>query len=176
MTGFILPYKGVVPTIAPAAFVAPNAAVIGDVVIGAGTGVWFGCTIRGDVHEIRIGENTNIQDGTTVHVSRGKFGCYIGSNITIGHNAVIHACRLEDGCFVGMSATIMDGAVVESQAMVAAGALVTPGKRVKRGELWAGSPARFLRQLTQEELDFFPVSAAHYADLAREYRDELNSR
>ncbi len=173
MTGIILPYKGVRPAIAAGAFVAPNAAVIGDVVIGAGTGIWFGCTIRGDVHEIRIGENTNIQDGTVVHVTRGKSGTYIGSNITIGHNAVIHACRLEDGCFVGMSATVMDGVVVESGGMVAAGALVTPGKRVRKGELWAGSPARFLRNLSQEELDFFPVSAAHYAELAREYLREL---
>lgn len=173
MTGIILPYKGVRPAIADGAFIAPNAAVIGDVVIGTGTGIWFGCTIRGDVHEIRIGENTNVQDGTVVHVTRGKSGTYIGANITIGHNAVIHACRLEDGCFVGMSATVMDGVVVESGGMVAAGALVTPGKRVKKGELWAGSPARFLRHLSQEELDFFPVSAAHYADLAREYLQEL---
>ncbi len=173
MTGLILPYKGTLPTISPEAFVAPNAAVIGDVVIGAGTGVWFSCTIRGDVHEIRIGENTNIQDGTVVHVTRGKFGCYIGSNITIGHNATIHACKLEDGCFIGMGATVMDGVVVESGAMIAAGALVTPGKRVKKGELWAGSPAKFLRELSQEELDFFAVSAAHYANLAAEYRQEL---
>lgn len=169
MSGIILPYRGVRPTIAPGAFVAPNAAVIGDVVIGAGTGIWFGCTVRGDVHEIRIGEGTNIQDGSVVHVSRGKFGCYIGAGITIGHNAVIHACTLEDGCFVGMSATVMDGAVVEAGAMVAAGALVTPGKRVRAGELWAGSPAKFLRRLTQQELAGFPVQAAHYADLAREY-------
>lgn len=173
MRAVILSYKGVRPTISAEAFVAPTAAVIGDVVIGAGTGVWFNCTIRGDVHEIRIGDNTNIQDGTVVHVTRGKFGCYIGSNITIGHGAIIHACTLEDGCFVGMGATVMDGAVVESGGMVAAGALVTPGKRVRKGELWAGSPAKFLRPLTRAELDFFPESAAHYADLAREYLKEL---
>lgn len=173
MSGVVLPYKGIRPTIDPTAFVAPTAAVIGDVRIGAGTGIWFACTIRGDVHEIRIGENTNIQDGTVVHVSRGKFGTYIGSNVTIGHNATIHACTLEDGCFIGMGATVMDGAVVEAGAMVAAGALVTPGKRVKTGELWAGSPAKFLRPLTQKELDFFPVSAANYAELAAEYLSEI---
>lgn len=167
---FILPFKGVSPTVHPDAFVAATAAVIGDVVIGAGSSIWFGCSVRGDVHEIRIGERTNVQDGSVVHVTRGKFGCYIGSDITIGHGAIIHACVLEDGSFVGMGATVMDGAVVESQAMVAAGALVTPGKRVKRGELWAGSPARFLRRLTPEELAGFPVQAAHYAELAREYR------
>lgn len=171
MSGLILPFRGVQPTIHPEAFIAANAAVIGDVVIGRGTSIWFGCTVRGDVHEIRIGENTNIQDHTVVHVTRGKFGTYIGSNITIGHSAILHACRLEDGCFIGMGATVMDGVVVESGAMVAAGALVTPGKRVKAGELWAGSPARFLRPLSQDELAFFPVSAASYADLAREYHE-----
>lgn len=172
MTAIILPFDGVTPRIAPDAFIAPTAAVIGDVVIGAGSSVWFNCTLRGDVHEIRVGERTNIQDGCVVHVTSGKFGCYIGSDITIGHNAVIHACTLEDGCFVGMSATVMDGAVVESQAMVAAGALVTPGKRVRRGELWAGSPAKPMRRLTEDELAYFPESAAHYARLAARYMSE----
>lgn len=172
MTAIILPFDGVTPRIAPDAFIAPTAAVIGDVVIGAGSSVWFNCTLRGDVHEIRVGERTNIQDGSVVHVTSGKFGCYIGSDITIGHNAVIHACTLEDGCFVGMSATVMDGAVVESQAMVAAGALVTPGKRVRRGELWAGSPAKPMRRLTEDELAYFPESAAHYARLAARYMSE----
>jgi carbonic anhydrase/acetyltransferase-like protein (isoleucine patch superfamily) len=165
----ILPFKGVVPQIAATAFVAPTASVIGDVVIGAGSSIWFGTVVRGDVHEIRIGERTNIQDGTVVHVTRGKFGTYIGSGITIGHGAILHACTLEDDCFIGMGATVMDGAVVESGAMVAAGALVTPGKRVKKGELWAGSPAKFLRPLTEAEVAFFPQSAAGYVDLAAEY-------
>lgn len=173
MQPIILPYRGVLPTIAPEAFVAPGAVVIGDVVIGAGSSVWFNVTIRGDVHEIRIGERTNIQDGSVVHVTRGKFGCYIGSDITIGHNAVIHACTLDDGAFVGMGATIMDGAVVEGQGMVAAGALLTPGKRVGRGELWGGSPARLMRKLTERELAGFGPQAGHYAELGREYREAL---
>lgn len=166
----ILPYRGIRPTIHPEAFVAPNAAVIGNVVIGCGSSIWFGCTVRGDVHEIRIGENTNIQDHTVIHVTSGKFGTYIGSGITVGHGVLLHACTLEDGCFIGMAATVMDGAVVESGAMVAAGALVTPGKRVKTGELWAGNPAKFLRALRPEEIAHFPVSAANYAALATEYR------
>lgn len=173
MTGVILPNKGRLPQIDPTAFIAPTAAVIGDVVIGAGSSVWFNCTVRGDVHEIRIGARTNIQDNTVVHVTGGKFGTYIGSDITIGHGAILHACTLEDGCFVGMSATVMDGAVVESGAMVAAGAVVTPGKRVKSGELWAGSPARLMRPLTAEEIAFFPVSAEKYAALAEQYRAEI---
>jgi Carbonic anhydrases/acetyltransferases, isoleucine patch superfamily len=173
MSGLILPFKGTLPTIADDCFIAPNATVIGDVVIGGGTNVWFGCVIRGDVHEIRIGERTNIQDGTIVHVTGGKFGTYIGSGITIGHGAVLHACTLEDGCFVGMGATILDGAVVESGAMVAAGAVVTPGKRVKAGELWAGNPAKLMRALRPEDAAWFPVSADNYVKLAGQYRSEI---
>ncbi|HSV28165.1 MAG TPA: gamma carbonic anhydrase family protein [Candidatus Omnitrophota bacterium] len=172
MSGTILPYKGVRPTIADDVFIAPTAVVIGDVVIGAGSSVWFNCTVRGDVHEIRIGERTNIQDGTVVHVTGGKFGTYIGSDITIGHGAVLHACTLEDCCFIGMGATVMDGAVVETGAMVAAGAVVTPGKRVRKGELWAGNPAKLLRELTEADIAFFPKSAANYVALAATYRGE----
>jgi carbonic anhydrase/acetyltransferase-like protein (isoleucine patch superfamily) len=170
MTGIILPYKGILPTIHGTAFVAPTAVVIGDAVIGEDSGIWFGCVVRGDVNVIRIGKRTNIQDGTIIHVASRGQGTFIGDDITVGHMAVLHACTLEDGCFVGMKACVMDGAVVESQAMVAAGALVTPGKRVRRGQLWGGSPARLLRDLTPEELAFFPESAAHYAELGRSYR------
>ncbi len=173
MAGLILPFKGTLPTIAADAFIAPNATVIGDVVIGAQSSVWFGCVIRGDVHEIRIGERTNIQDGTIVHVTGGKLGTYIGSGVTIGHAAILHACTLEDDCFIGMGATILDGVVVEKGAMVAAGAVVTPGKRVKAGELWAGSPAKMLRALTPQDIEFFPVSARNYAALAEQYRTEI---
>ncbi len=157
------------PTISPKAFIAPGAAVIGDVEIGAETGVWFGCVIRGDVNIIRIGERTNIQDGTVIHVTRHTGPTIIGSGITIGHSALLHACTLEDDCFIGMRATIMDGAVVESGAMVAAGALVTPGKRIPKGQLWAGNPARYFRDLTKEEQAFIPVSAENYVKHAREY-------
>ncbi|MGE4279137.1 MAG: gamma carbonic anhydrase family protein [Magnetospirillum sp.] len=173
MSGLILPFKGTSPTIADDCFVAPNATVIGDVVIGSGTSVWFGVVIRGDVHEIRIGERTNIQDGTIIHVTEGKLGTYIGSDITIGHGAVLHACTLEDGCFVGMGATVLDGAVIESGAMVAAGAVVTPGKRVKKGELWSGNPAKLMRPLRDEELAFFPKSATKYKALGDTYRQSL---
>lgn len=173
MPGLILPYQGTLPTIDSDCFIAPNATVIGDVVIGKGTNVWFNVVIRGDVHEIRIGERTNIQDGTIVHVTSGKFGTYIGSDITIGHGAVLHACTLEDGCFIGMGSTILDGVVVESGAMVAAGAVVTPGKRVKSGELWAGNPAKMMRELKPEDVAFFPKSAENYVKLAAQYQTEI---
>ena len=173
MSAMILPYHSVVPQIAAGVFIAPTASVIGDVVIGADTSVWFGCVIRGDVNEIRIGERTNIQDGTVVHVARHKFGTYIGSDITIGHMALIHACTLEDTCFIGMRATVMDGCVIEEGAMVAAGALITPGKRVRRGELWAGAPARHIRDLGAEERQHLAATGAHYIRLAKSY-DEVN--
>lgn len=168
-TALILPYKGVVPRIHPEAFIAPGAVVIGDVEIGRDTNVWFGCIIRGDVNTIRIGERTNIQDGTVIHVTRKTGPTVIGSGITIGHRALLHACMLEDGCFVGMGATVIDGAVVESGGMVAAGALVAPGKRIPSGQLWAGNPAKFFREMKPEEKDYIPWSAEHYVALSKEY-------
>jgi carbonic anhydrase/acetyltransferase-like protein (isoleucine patch superfamily) len=169
MPALILPYKGILPTVAPDAFIAQNAVLVGDVVIGAQSSIWYGCVLRGDVNRIRVGERTNIQDGTIVHVTRERFACEIGSNVTIGHAAILHGCTLQDDSFVGMGATVMDGCVVESGGMVAAGALVTPGKTVKKGELWAGRPAKFMRPLTDEELAYFQDSASHYADLAWSY-------
>lgn len=167
----ILPWQGVEPEIDASAFVAPGATVIGDVVVGAESSVWFGCVVRGDVHEIRIGKGSNIQDGTVVHVTRNGHGTYIGDNVLIGHNCIIHACTLEDNAFIGMGATVMDGAVVEKNGMVAAGALLTPGKRVGSGELWGGSPAKFMRQLKPEEIERHKGQTAHYAKSAAEYRD-----
>ncbi|MBK1663776.1 gamma carbonic anhydrase family protein [Rhodospirillum rubrum] len=169
----ILPHRGIWPRIASDAFIAPGAVVIGDVEIGARTSVWFGCVLRGDVHHIRIGARTNIQDGTIVHVTGGHLGTIIGDDITIGHRALLHACTLESNCFVGMGAIVMDGAVVESWAMVAAGALVTPGKRVESRSLWAGSPAARKRDLSAEDIAFFPESARKYADLADIYVKEM---
>jgi carbonic anhydrase/acetyltransferase-like protein (isoleucine patch superfamily) len=168
--GLILPYLDKRPRVDPAAWVAPTAAVVGDVTLAAGANIWFGCTLRGDVSFITVGENSNVQDGTVVHVSTGKPGTRIGANVTIGHMALIHACVLEDGCFVGMKACISDGAVVESGAMVAAGALVTPGKRVKTGQLWAGTPARFVRELTDAERAYIAEVPLRYVAYAEEYR------
>jgi carbonic anhydrase/acetyltransferase-like protein (isoleucine patch superfamily) len=166
----ILPYKGITPTIHPDAFIAAGAVVIGDVHIGAFTNVWFGCVIRGDVNHIRIGERTNIQDGTVIHVTRKTGPTSIGSGITIGHQALLHACTIENDSFIGMGATVMDFAVVERGAFVAAGALVTPKKRVPSGEMWAGNPAKFFRPVSAEEAAFIPVSAQHYVNLAADYR------
>lgn len=169
----ILPWNGVWPTIATDAFIAPNATIIGDVHIGSRSSVWFGVVIRGDVNHIRIGERTNIQDLTMVHVASKDGPTIIGNDILIGHSAIIHGCTLEDGAFVGMRATVMDYAVVESQAMVAAGALVGPNKRIPKGQLWAGSPAKFMRDLKPEHISEFKRATEHYAELGDGYRDTI---
>ena len=183
MPATILPHRGVTPRIHPEAFIADNAVVIGDVEIGAGSSVWYGCVIRGDVNKIRIGSNTNLQDGTVVHCNQDPSGadyresggglpCLIGDDITIGHMALIHACSLESGCFIGMRAVVMDRAVVAGGAMVAAGALVSPGKKIPERELWAGSPARRLREVTPADLAEFDRITKGYVSLGAQYRAE----
>jgi gamma-carbonic anhydrase len=166
----ILPYKGIYPTIHKDAWIAPGAVIIGDVHIGAFSNVWYGCVVRGDVNYIRIGERTNVQDNSTIHVTRVTGPTIIGSGITIGHNVLLHACTLQDNCFIGMHSTVMDMAVVESGGMVAAGAVVTPGKKIPRGEIWAGNPAKLLRPLSEKEAVFIAISAQNYVDLAEEYK------
>lgn len=169
MTGLVLPYRGRMPSIADGVFIAANASVIGDTEIGPGASVWFAATVRGDVQSIRIGARTNIQDGAVVHVTRETGPTRIGDDVTIGHAAILHACTLEDLCLIGMGACLLDGVVVERGAMVAAGALVTPGKRVPSGQLWAGRPAKPMRELREQEIDDIAESAAHYGSLAAEY-------
>lgn len=167
----LLPFRNKRPRIAPEAWVAANAVVIGEVELAAGANVWFGCVLRGDIAAIEVGADTNIQDGTVIHVSsKGDGRTRIGAGVTIGHMCLIHACTLEDASFVGMKACVMDGAVIESGAWVAAGAVVTPGKRVLKGQLWAGTPARYLRDVTPEEAQYIKTLPAHYVRLAREYR------
>ena len=174
MSGLIVPHKGFVPKIARSAFIAPNATLVGDVEIGENANIWFGVILRGDGPGIRIGENSNLQDGTVVHVAKRGLMTIVGRNVTVGHMALLHACEVQDGAFIGMHSTVLDGAVVESEAMVAAGAVVTPGKIVRRGELWAGSPARKMRDLTDDDFATFKRIAAEYVSLSRSYMpDEI---
>ena len=175
----ILPYKDVWPRIATTAFVASNATIIGDVEIDEGASVWFGCIVRGDVQPIRIGADTNIQDGAIIHATSGMVPVLIGAGVTVGHQAILHGCTLEDASFIGMQACVMDGAVVTTGAMVAAGALVTPGKRVPEGELWGGSPAKLMRKLSTKESAYIGETALHYVELANTYQTSVighNSR
>jgi carbonic anhydrase/acetyltransferase-like protein (isoleucine patch superfamily) len=175
----ILKYRGVSPKIAKSSFIAQNAVISGNVDIGENVGIWYCCIIRGDVSHIKIGNNTNIQDGTTIHVTRpnhianktGNDGgpVTIGNNVTVGHNCIIHASILEDNTFIGMGSVVMDLATVEKNSMLAAGSVLTPGKVVKSGELWGGVPAKKLRMLTQQEIDYIQTSANNYSELAKEY-------
>ncbi len=183
MTKNILTYQGITPKIDKSAFIASTAIVSGDTVIGKDVGIWFGTVIRGDVAKIRIGDGTNIQDNSVVHVTRANHAqnktgdeggpTIIGKGVTIGHNAIIHACIIEDYAFIGMGCIVMDLAKVESYGMLAAGAVLTPGKIVKSGQIWAGSPAKYMRDLTKEEKDYIKVSEENYIDLAREYKEML---
>jgi carbonic anhydrase/acetyltransferase-like protein (isoleucine patch superfamily) len=172
----ILPYKGIYPKIHESAFIAAGAVIIGDVEIGEQSSVWPNCVIRGDVNIIRIGKRTNIQDGTVIHVTRpsiagDKGQTIIGDNITIGHKVMLHACTLEDESFIGMASVIMDGAVVKTNGWVAAGAVVNPRKEIPRGEIWAGNPAKFLRSLKAEEMNFILKSADNYVNDSKAYTD-----
>ncbi len=169
MAALLIPFKNILPRIGNNVFIAPNVPIVGDVDIGDDSSIWFNCVLRGDVNSIRIGQRTNIQDGTVIHVSSFGLGTVVGDDVTVGHMALLHACTIEDGAFVGMMTCVMDGAVVEKGAMVAAGALVTPGKRVPAGQLWGGSPAKFMRELTEEDKKHVAWSSAHYVKLAQNY-------
>ena len=176
----IRPYAGHWPDIDPSAFIAPTAVIIGRVKIGPRASVWDGCVLRGDVSYIEVGEETNVQDGTVIHLTSATMGTKaiptrIGARVTIGHCALLHACTVDDDAFVGMRATLLDESHLASDAMLGAGALLTPRKAVPAGELWLGSPARRVRALTPEALDGFRLSAAHYVELAQKHKAELGS-
>lgn len=168
--GVILPFKDKHPQIDETAFIAENAVIIGDVTIGTKSSIWYSCVLRGDMNFIRIGNDTNIQDGTVVHVDSKGYPTILGDRVTVGHMALLHACTLEDDAMIGMQACVMDGAVVGKGSLIAAGALVTPGKQIGPGEVWAGRPAKFLRKVgpnDQKMLDYiWPV----YDNLSAEYR------
>lgn len=166
----VRPFGGKSPLIHETAFVADNAAVIGDVEIGAESSVWFGVTIRADYDKVRIGSRTNIQDGTVIHVDPAE-PCVIGDEVTIGHNCCIHACTIGDGALIGMGSTVLNGAVIEPGGFVAAGSVVTPGTVVPTRSMVRGTPAKPWKDLP-EGAEPGRDGAAHYADLAKRYRNE----
>ena len=150
-------------------FVADGVRLIGDLEVGRDSSLWFNVVVRADVHYVRIGERTNIQDNSTVHVTSGEAPCVIGNDVTIGHNAIVHACTVEDLCLIGMGAVILDQAVIGAESLVGAGALVTQGKRFPPRSLIHGSPAKVVRSLTEAELRGLRESAEHYVSAARGY-------
>lgn len=158
----LYPYQDLKPKIDDSVFLAPGVKIIGDVEIGENSSVWYNTVIRGDVHYVKIGHTTNIQDCSMLHVTNGKFPLTIGNKVTIGHSVKLHGCTLSDLTFVGIGAVVLDGAVLEEKSMVAAGAVVRPGFVVPTGKLVAGVPAKIIRDLTPEEMDNFEASAQRY--------------
>jgi carbonic anhydrase/acetyltransferase-like protein (isoleucine patch superfamily) len=164
------------PDVHPEVWLDPACLVIGDVRIGAGSSVWPGVVIRGDINRIRIGRDTNIQDGSVLHNSHdgpfmpGGAALVVGDRVTVGHKAILHGCEIADECLVGMGAIVMDRVIVEPGVMIGAGALVPPGKALQSGYLYTGSPARQTRPLTDQEKDYFRYSANYYVELARRHR------
>jgi len=166
----LITYGGIAPRVDPSAYIQSSARVIGDVHIGAESSVWFNAVVRGDVHPIRIGARTNVQDNATLHVTGGRWATHVGDGVTIAHAVVLHGCRVGNHCLIGIGAIVMDGCEIGDECLVAAGALVTPNKRVPAGELWAGSPARKLRDLSPDERATLTFTAKAYAAFAQEHR------
>ena len=166
------------PSIATNAWVDDSAVVIGDVTLGAESSVWPMAVLRGDINSIKVGERSNIQDGSVVHVThRGPFTpdgytTSIGNDVTIGHACIVHGCTIGDRCLIGMRSCIMDGAILEADIIIGAGSLVTPGKVLQSGYLWVGSPARQVRELTTQEREQLLYSANYYKNLMQRHRTE----
>lgn len=171
----IQPYQNLLPSIAQGVYIHPSATIIGDVNIGQDSSIWPGTVIRGDVNHIHIGEGTNVQDLSMLHVSHKSSWdpagapLMIGDNVTIGHKAVLHGCTVADECLIGMGAIVMDKTVVQKHVLVAAGSLVPEGKVLESGYLYMGAPAKKLRKLTEKEIEHFIYSANHYMRLKNQY-------
>jgi carbonic anhydrase/acetyltransferase-like protein (isoleucine patch superfamily) len=170
MSGRLLAYKGAKPQLTEPVFVADGARIIGRVTIGSGSGVWFNCVLRADDNDIKIGADTNIQDGTIIHCEP-DYPTIIGDRVTVGHNAIIHGCTVGHNCLIGMGAVVLTGATIGDNCIIGAGSLITAGKTVPAGSLVVGSPGRVIRQLTDEERENIRWSARHYRIKASEYSD-----
>ena len=165
-------FRGHRPQIHPTAFIEESAQVVGDVRIGAQSSVWFGAVVRGDVFRIRVGERTNVQDGTVIHVSNGTHATVLEDEVTVGHNVTLHGCHVERGCLVGIGSIVLDGCRVGEKSLVAAGALLSPGTIVPPRSLVMGVPARVKRQLTEREVADLDVFWKNYVEYTRAYREE----
>lgn len=174
-------FRGHTPSLGNRVLIDPSAVVLGDVELGDDVSVWPCAVIRGDMHSIKVGARTSVQDGCVLHITHasdynpGGWPLTIGEEVTIGHNATLHGCTLGNRILVGMGATIMDGAVVEDDVVIAAGALVPPGKTLESGFLYAGAPAKQRRPLSEGELSYFSYSAGNYMRLKDEHLDELDA-
>ncbi|MFW2554847.1 gamma carbonic anhydrase family protein [Aliarcobacter butzleri] len=165
----ILKFKEFYPKIDPSAWIAPSADLIGNIEIGEDSSVWFGCVIRSDINEVKIGKNTNIQDLSCIHTDKNS-KTIIGNNVTVGHKVMLHGCIIEDNCLIGMSATILDNAVIGEGSIVGANSLVTAGKVFPPRSMIMGSPAKVVKQLSQEDVDKLIAHAGRYVEYKNEYR------
>jgi carbonic anhydrase/acetyltransferase-like protein (isoleucine patch superfamily) len=169
------PYRGIHPVLEEGVYVDPTALVIGDVVLGRDASIWPMATVRGDVHRIRIGARSNVQDASVLHVTRPHAGneagwpLLVGEDVVIGHHVTVHGCTIGDRVLVGIGAVVLDGVVVEDEVLIGAGSVVTPGKRLESGGLYVGNPARRARELTEAERARIAVIARSYVDLKNEY-------
>lgn len=168
-------FEKIQPQISCGAYIDEAATVIGDVAIGVDSSIWPMSVVRGDVHHIRVGERSNIQDGTVCHVTHygqynpNGFPLLIGDDVTIGHQCTIHACTIKNRCLIGMGSILLDGCVIEDEVMIGAGSLVPPGKIIASGYLWLGNPVKKIRELSKEEIEFLKYSAEHYVKLKNRY-------
>lgn len=167
----ILPYQNIYPKIDDSVLVAEGAHIIGDVEIGKDSSIWFNTVVRGDVNYIRIGERTNIQDLTMVHVTYKKFPTFIGNDISIGHSAVIHGCKIDDFVLIGIGAKILDNARINSYSLIAAGTVVKEGFEVPSGVLVAGVPGKIMRDLRSEEIEKIKQNAKNYLFYCQQYKE-----
>ena len=168
----IRPFRGVRPQIHPTAFIEESAQIIGDVHIGEASSVWFNAVVRGDVYYIRIGNRTNIQDGTVVHVTNGTHATVLEDEVTVGHNVTLHGCHIERGCLIGMGSIVMDDVRIGAESIVAAGALVSPGTKVPPRSLVIGVPAKVKRPLTDEEVAGLAHYWQNYVEYTRLYKSD----
>ncbi|WCL50617.1 gamma carbonic anhydrase family protein [Leptospira sp. GIMC2001] len=166
----IYDFLGKTPSISTSAFIAPSAEVIGDVTIGENSSIWFQCLIRGDVNYIKIGDNVNIQDMSLIHVARDVYPVNIGNNVSLGHRVTLHGCTLKDFSFVGMCATVMDDVEIGEYSFVAAGSLVTPGKKFPPGVMIMGSPAKIIRDINEKEREIITRTANNYVKYKDNYK------
>ena len=169
----IISYKGVSPQIADSAYIAAGAQIIGDVHVGAHSSVWFNCVLRGDCYYIRIGDNSNIQDNTVIHVTGGQFGAVIGSYVTVGHSAVLHGCTIKDRCLIGIGAIVLDNVTIGKESFIAAGSLITPGTVIPPRSMVMGAPAKVRRQVTDAEVARIDEHWQHYFEYKNQYLAEV---
>lgn len=171
----IRPYKGVLPRIGERVFLAENASIIGDVEIGDDSSIWYGTVVRGDVHYIRIGQRTNIQDNCVVHVTNGVWPTTVGDDVSIGHGVIVHGCTIARGCLIGMGSILLDGCVIGEEALIGAGAVVPEGMEVPPRSLVLGVPGKVRRELTEAELDRVRKNSRYYLEYKETYRSEGSS-